>query len=229
MFSAERIDDNTIEALARAVESADLGVDLLGSTPSRDIRIRTQAIVDLLEAIDLAHLLRRQGIIGRFTGADVEARLEFELASHKVLAAFSQLRSTARNSARVRQLLRLASDDLLQEQARLADVIPVARDLLARSRGADAFSVERFERRLANLMALESANVMTIQQISLSEQLLTALLDRFNDVETLLLPLWQRHALAIAQSVPKSISAHSGEFLKSHVQLIDFLKKVAGP
>ncbi|WP_245339496.1 hypothetical protein [Rhizobium sp. CIAT894] len=200
--------------------------NLLSSAPARDIRASANELIEMLEAVDLQKMLRKQGLIGRFTGSDVEARLEFELSSHRVADLFRQLSRAAHGGGRIREILDRTRLELIDEQRRLAGVISDAKLLLSRSDGSDPALVARFERRLANIMAMEAANTLTIQQIELSAGVLASLLDRFTDIETLLLPLWQRNALAIIHGEAKPRSSVVTAFLDAHRNLIGFLKKV---
>lgn len=221
------IDNEAVAALDVAARSPRMDSNLLNSAPARDIRTSANDLIAMLEEVDLQKMLRKQGLVGRFTGADVEARLEFELASHRVADLFRQLTRAAQAGRRIREILDKTRLELIDEQGRLALVISDARLLLSQSVGSDLSLIARFERRLANIMALEAANTLTIQQIELSASVLASLLDRFTDIETLLLPLWQRNALAIIHG--EAITSRSSvvtAFLDAHSNLIGFLKKV---
>ncbi|AIC26204.1 hypothetical protein IE4771_CH01051 [Rhizobium etli bv. mimosae str. IE4771] len=223
----QAIDDKAIAALDVAARPPKMNNDILSSAPARDIRSFANELVEMLEDIDLEKMLRKQGPIGRFTGAAVEARLKFELASHRVTDLFRQLSRAAQVGKRIRGILDETRLQLIGEQERLAGVISDGQRLLSQSSGSDPSLVARFERRLANIMAMEAANALTIQQIELSASVLASLLDRFTDIETLLLPLWQRNALAIIHGEavrPRSSAATA--FLDAHSHLIGFLKKV---
>ncbi|WP_245433144.1 hypothetical protein [Rhizobium sp. L43] len=221
------IDDDAIAVLDMAARSPRMDGNLLSSAPARDIRSSANELIEMLEEVDLQKMLRKQGLIGRFTGADVEARLEFELASHRVADLFRQLSRAAQAGVRIREILDRTRLELIDEQRRLARVISDAKLLVSLSDGSDLSLVARFERRLSNIMAMEAANTLTLQQIELSASVLASLLDRFTDIETLLLPLWQRNALAIIHG--EAIAPRSSvvtAFLDAHRNLIGFLKKV---
>ena len=89
---------------------------------------------------------------------------------------------------------------LKEIQTRHEALIRDATALLAGKDPNDYF-VGRFQRRLGNLEALAASDRMSEAQISLAIDSLTATLDRFGEIEKLLFPVWQQHALAIAQSV----------------------------
>ncbi|TCM77091.1 hypothetical protein EV291_108110 [Rhizobium sp. BK068] len=228
MMLPNSLNEAAVEALDQASRVPNLNGDLLQSTPARDIRSGSERILALLQTVDMKRFFQKQTIFSRFTGADVEARLQFELASYRVMAAFREVRQAADNGRRVRALLAKAKLDLGEQQSKLAGVIEEAKVLLVKSRAsADSFLVDRFERRLANLITMETSNTLTLQQMTLSESTLSMLLDRFVDIETMLLPLWQRNALAIAQGEVTSLRSQPAvEFLESHHSLIDHLQKV---
>jgi hypothetical protein len=126
-------------------------------------------------------------------------------------------------------LLVAARADLLTEQARLESLISAAKALLTTTIAADEFIAARFERRLANIMAMHTANILTIEQIGLAHGVLSGLLDRVTDVDTLLLPLWQRNVLALAHaSVGRQQRAAARDFARSHRQLISHLQEDDG-
>lgn len=225
---SSRIDEATIARLDTAARTTPFDLDLLRSAPVRDIASQIAATVALLEKMDHRALLSRQGVLSRLTGADIEARLEFELASEKVQAKIRQLRQAAQNGRSIRLLLAEAKSELAVEQERLEAVIVEGRQMLADTSGADEFSLARFERRLSNIMAMHAANILTIQQIALADRVLLTLLDRVTDVDTLLLPLWQRNALAVAHSAGREQRHAASEFAGVHERLIKFLKEDSG-
>ena len=225
----ERLDEEAVTALDSAAQSEPFKLDLLRTAPARDMRLKIEEVVALLEKMDAGRMLARQGPISRLTGADVEARLEFELAGQKVLTAIADLRRAAGNGRHIRALLVQGREELTGEQARLETVISEAQLLLAATRDADEFVRARFERRLSNIMAMHAANLLMFEQIKLAEDVLTGLLDRFTDVETLLLPLWQRNVIALAHAAagrPQKQAA--GAFEQVNDKLIVHLKQETG-
>ncbi|MEM7461506.1 MAG: hypothetical protein AAF362_02370 [Pseudomonadota bacterium] len=220
------LDEAAVAAFDAAAKGPELNNDLLQSSPTRDLRIQIQTTITLLEELDHKALLAKQGTISRLTGADIEARLVFELASSKVLKAFDQMRKVAANGRHVLYLLWDERETLVGEQERLEHLIGWARQLLKSPSQKDDFLVSRFERRLANVMALHTANVVTIQQISLGQQVLQTILDRHTDIETILLPLWQRNTLALAQYAGSRGQNEAAEaFERSQDALLQFLKQ----
>lgn len=76
---------------------------------------------------------------------------------------------------------------------------------------------------------MHTANMLTIEQLGLARTVLTALLDRFTDVETLMLPLWQRHMLALATSAGSARRRAGQDFAATNTQLIDYLSQDLKP
>jgi hypothetical protein len=204
-------------------------MDLLRTPAARDIRLQIDSIVTLLNKMDDRVVLAKQGLLSRLTGADVEARLEFELAGQNVLAAMGRLRQAAQNGRRVHGLLVAARAELVAEQARLEALISAAKALLTTTAVADEFIAARFERRLANIMAMHAANILTIEQIGLAHGVLSGVLDRVTDVDTLLLPLWQRNLLAFAHAAAgPQLRDAARDFAHSHRQLISHVQEDDG-
>ena len=223
---ADVLDAAALAALDRAAESEPFDTDILSSTPARDMGLKIAALVSLLEKLDHRDLLARQGFISRLTGADVEARLNFELATEKIQVEIEELRRAAKNARHTQTLLEKTRNDLIAEQQRLDEIIDDAKHLLSIGSRDEAFLVSRFERRLSNIMAIHAANIATIEQISLGMQVLMALIDRYVDVETMLLPLWQRNTLALAHAAgTRGEQTAVSDFEDAHNALIRFLKQ----
>lgn len=218
------IDEDAVEALDAAASTRPFDSEVLRVPAAADMRRQVALVVKFLEQMDHRKLLKKQNAVARLVGADVEARLEFELAGERVVEAVAGLRTAARNAKRVRSLLNASAAELATEQERLEAVIGDAQWLLGHANDGDEFHRARYERRLSNIMALHAANIMTIQQIDLADQVVASLIDRFTDVETLLLPLWQRHMLALATAGAQSKQAAT-EFAETNKSLIDYLKQ----
>jgi hypothetical protein len=222
------LDDAAVAELDEAASGAGIDIDLLRSTPARDIRARIEAVLTLLQGVDHRALLAKQGLFSRLTGADIEARLRFEISAQHLVSAVARLREAALEGRRLRQLLAQARQDLGSEQERLQAVIAAAQALLGREAGSDASARDRFERRLANIRALHAANILTIGQMDLAEGVLARLLDRCTDVDTLIIPLWQGQAFALAQAAGRqSLARAAQDFTGTHRHLIAHLEQDA--
>lgn len=226
-MSVGGIDEAALAELDAAAATKSLDDNLLRIAPARDMRGKIDEVVSLLEKMNPEALLRKQGPISKLTGADVEARLEFELASEKVLVATRQLKIAAQNGKRMHATLQAAVREIEADQIRLEAVIVAGRARLADAPGADDFMRSRYERRLANIIAMHTANRLTVEQMRLAETVLATLLDRFTDVETLLLPVWQRSVLAFANSAGSAKRQAGREFSDANGSLITFLKQDA--
>ena len=223
--SSARLDDGALAELDKAGVGFQFDTDLLTATPAKDMRLKMEQTIGLLEAVDHTEFLKKQSWYARFTGADVEARLRFELSSQDVVTKVTELRLAAENGRRIYRLLESAKSELLLEQTRLETVIADAKALLQRDEGADEFVRARYERRLANIVAINVSNVSTIEQIELSKAILKTLIDRFTDVDTTLFPLWQRNVLALAQAAPGERARAGSDVAASKADLIKYLKQ----
>ena len=222
-LSLATIDEPAIIWLDEAARSFEFDADILRLPTALDIQRQIQATIAAIRATDHQALLAKQGFLARLTGADVEARLKFELAGENVLNAVQQLRQAATNGARVRRALLETRGRLVAEQARFDTVIDRAHSLLGRAAQRDEYQLARFERKLANLRALHASNVLAIEQIALSDRVLAGLLDRLGEVDGLLFPLWQRQMLAVAGTVGAFQRAAGQEYARVARQLIDYL------
>ncbi len=216
------IDEASIEFLGRAARSAPLPEDSLTQSPVRDMTTAVQALVAKLRSVNLERLFKTQGILSQLTGADIEAKMRFELDVRQVSEDVKQIQTKCFNAKRLRRDLRQTLEQIHEEDGRQARIIAAARRALAETEDPDPLLKERFVRRLGNLETLRTANAVTISQISLADSNLSSLIDRVEDVTTTLFALWQRDALAVAQSaqpVKKSSPLAEG-FRKAHDQLI---------
>ncbi len=225
------IDEAALARLDELAKGSGVAPELLAATPARDISAAVEAMLVLLDGLDYGQLLAKQGGISRLLGADIEARLKFELAGQEVLIAMQQLRQAAANGRRTVTLLRAARSELAGDQARLDAAIAWAQRLHAEGAGqADPFLLARFERRLASMIAMSSSNVVTAEQMVLAENVLASLLDRVTDVDTVLLPLWQRNMLALAHAAHgRPARAAADAFASVQTRLITHLKQGQTP
>ncbi len=194
------IDDHAVELLDACVPPGRINDELLRTTPLSDLSGLITQIVAMLRTIDVQHLLGKQQWFHRLTGADIEARLEFELASRNASSIMTQLHDKHVEAEHLAQLIVRETEMISQQQDQLEQAISVARALIRSSPSADEYDKSRFERRLANMMALHVANGNTIKQFEMAHQTITIVIDRYRDVDKLLFPLWQRNVAAIAQS-----------------------------
>ena len=181
---------------------------LLSGTPARSLAQALTDMVDMLKRIDIDRVARRQSWWHRFTGADLEARVELEVAAHCLGDAMRKAATEAAGARRAQIAMRADLPRLDAAQLSHQALIDAASALL---RGADSTDpvVARFQRRLGNLEALHASNRLTRAQMLLAIDHLSGLLDRFTDVEQLLFPVWQQHALAVAQGAAAGDDASS--------------------
>ena len=194
---------------ASAIEPVD--DRLLETTPARDLSDCISGLVSSLRALDVKAVVERKSWWRQFTGADLEARLKFDLACKTLRGACEEGRARAKAARDAGSLLWRTARRTEADQQRLAVVVREARAALNApgAREAPPEIRARFERRIANLMTLEAANALVLKQIELSISTLRGLLDRFMEVERLLLPLWQRTSLAAAQAIsPDTTTPH---------------------
>ncbi len=221
-----RIDAQTIAAFDAAVTPFELDKQLHDQIVGNELGEAMAALVDSLRKLSFDRLTRKYGLFAKLTGADLQARIEFDLAAHFVSEQIDQTYAAAR---RARAML----DALKAERVRLTELAPRHEELLTSAenvlRGQDPQDelVARFQRRTANLAAMCSANRLSEAQLDLTIKSLTAQLDRFGELRKLLLPAWQQHALAIAQAASGSTEEYSqiNQFQAASNELADCLAK----
>ena len=221
-----QLDETALAALDAAAEGHAFDEMLLRAAPAHDIGRQVKTVIKLLENLDLRKVFSKQGWFSRLSGQDVEARLEFEIAARTVMSAIDKLRVASKDGRNARLRLEQSSADISNDQVRFEQAISKGKSLLAANAEADPQILARYERRLANIMTIHVANTMTLQQIRLALDLLSNMLDRLTDVETVVLPLWQRNVLAVLQTPQSAFKgAVTDEFQSSNTQLITVLKQ----
>jgi hypothetical protein len=183
-----------------AYESFEPDQSLLEGTPARSLTQAMLDMVEMLRRIDIDRVARRQGWWSRFTGADLEARIELEVGAQKLGTAMRGMAEHASAARRAQMAMRTDLPRLDAAQATYQALADATHDFL---RGSDASHpvVARLHRRLGNLEALYTSNRLVRAQMVMAIDNLSGLLDRFTDIEQLLFPVWQHHALAVAQGL----------------------------
>lgn len=216
------IDEASIEFLGRAARSVPMPEDSLTQSPVRDLTAAIHDLIAKLRDLNMERLFRSQGPLSQLTGADIEAKMRFDLDVRQVSADVRDLQARAFQANRLRNDLRETLGAIKGEQGRLRRIIVAARRAIDAEPGADPFLLDRFQRRLANLQTLETSNEVTAAQIALADVNMTVLIDRVTDVTTTLFSLWQRDALAVAQSTKpiKRGSPLATAFVRSHDEFL---------
>jgi hypothetical protein len=226
LFGAIPVDGETALALFDgAIVLVEPEEELLNGAPARELMAAMATVVLSLKNLDAARVARRQSWFHRFTGADLEARLEFELAVRSIGDEMRRLSLKAQEARRAQQLIR-------HEIAKLDGAHDGNEALILATRafmgGATAgVSPARLERRLGNLEALHASNRLARAQMALAIDSIAGLLDRYSDIEQLLYPVWQQHALAVAQSTaaPEDFSGQLSELETAQSSLMNALRR----
>lgn len=192
-----QIGDDAMRILDQAGEIRRIDDSLLDVANRQALRREISKTVMLVQALDLDRLLARQSWWSRFTGAAVEEKLTFEVAARRASAAFAVLEKLVADGV-VRAGLMQAERRKLDEAApKLDQAIDYGQALLSAGSPVDQVVRARFERKVANLVTIRSANEMALQQLSLTEANLVALTDRFIEISSVLFPLWQQQLFAV--------------------------------
>lgn len=219
------MDEASIAFLGRALQSVPMPEESLTQTPARDISAAAMALVERLRRLNMDALFRKQGFLSQLTGADIEAKLRFELDVRHITASINDLQTMGQRASQLRAALCDSRTRIENGQYRLERIIDAAQRVLNETPDADPFLRTRFERRLDNLVTLHASNAVTSRQIDLAERNMAVMIDRVQDVIKIVVPLWQRDALAVAQSV-KPVTKGSQlatAFLSTHDQLLQKL------
>jgi hypothetical protein len=182
---------------------------LLAGAPARSLSNAIADFVSVITRLDIDRVLKHQGWWSRFTGADLEARLEFEVATHSLSRDMTRLAGAAAQARKACALMR-RDMERLASSTQAHEVLADQAMAFLRDASFEDANAARFQRRLANLETMVASNKIVAAQMALAMEHLTVLLDRYGDIEKRLFPVWRHHALAVSQGVspeaaPKSI------------------------
>src|SRR6201999_2297939 len=126
---------------------------LMAGTPARSLSESMGDLIQSLKRIDVDRVIKRQRWWDRFTGADLEARLELEVAAHSL---GEDMRRTAAAAASARHAQAAMRSDLPKLDAAQTAHQQLGDATALFLRGADPTNsvVARLQRRLGNLEAL---------------------------------------------------------------------------
>ena len=212
------LSDEAIAWLDAASEPRPLNEDLLSFDGAASVRASIKCVLTIMARLDVGELIARQGWLHRLTGADIEAKLRFELSVKQVNLLLDELRLAATRARS--QLENMQRED----QARLAGLIDYAAGLREDGTSTDPFIVDRLERRVANMITMSRANDMAVAQFRLAEDGLRCLLDRYGEIAGMVIPLWQQHAFAVIHA-PARLSGNDADvanFLVCHSALEEY-------
>ena len=206
----QTIDDAALAWFDDLGRMSSIDDSLLSAAEATAVHKAIRQTLKVLQELDLEGLLHKQGWLFRITGADLEAKLRFELAAKQVNRAFLGLDAAAERARLMVAAMSSERARIIQEVQRLSQAISTAQQLLSIEVSPDDLRVQRLQRRLGNLQAMHVANTLAIEQFKLAEHGLTSLLDRYGEIANLLLPLWQQHLFAILHS-PRRLRRDAAE------------------
>lgn len=159
-------------------------------------------------------LLQQTGWWQRFTGADIEARLRRRIAMGSNTALLAEIE---RQAVAVRRSVD-ALEALLRGHDGLSTQLQVYIDAglqFLQQQPADSSNdddplrldrpVERLQRRLTNLTALQGSHAMSRMQLQLARRNAIELLDRYTETVEILLPIWRQTILALQNTDNASV------------------------
>lgn len=195
-----KLEEAALDWLNNAAKAEPIDDNLLSAEGASAIHKAIREALKVVSEIQLHQLLGKQGWLAKLTGADLEARLRFELAAEQVKIALGNLDRAANRSKKLLDLMVKERQRIVSDQQRIEEAISYADHLAQNPLPDDEFLVDRFQRRAASLKAIHLANLMAMEQFRLAEQGLNSLLDRYTDIAAVVIPLWQQNLFAILHS-----------------------------
>lgn len=190
-------DEEALVVLDTGYKTREINSELLSPERASEMRRGISRALSTISSLNVEDLVARQGWLQRLTGADIEARLTFELAAKQVEAVLEVLRTSSERACRLLASMEDECVSLQDGQLGLAELIAFGERIAGCDDGRDPSISDRFGRRLSNLITIHAANEMAIAQFGLAIGGLEALLDRYTDISTVIVPLWRQHLFAI--------------------------------
>ena len=198
------LSEDLLTRLSEASHVRSFNEKLFDLAAGGDLSGRLQNVMRAVRDADVDALLRSQTATNKFLGADIEARMVFALARKKAVDSLAESRRAAHATASLLQILEDARAGVLTDERRLAEIVATTDEIADRlappQTPAQLELQDRFKRRRVNLQSLRASTMLTLAQIPVAITHNRELLDRFNDVETVLFPVWERHAVTLIQS-----------------------------
>lgn len=191
------INDQSLDFMASLLKEQNIDIEMLKSSPVSEASKMTSEIVANMKALDGKNILQEQKWFHKFTGADLEAKLKFEIGIKTISNNVSKLREIAMQISHLGRKLLIVAKDINENQPKIAKIINLAKTSLNKDHNCDPFLRERFERMLGNLMAYEASNMIMLENAKASLKNLKMWQDRILEITNVLFPVWQNSALGI--------------------------------
>ena len=158
------IDEAVLTAFDAEIHPFEPAADLLSVNSQQGLSAAMSAFVAALSKLNADRISRKFNWYERFTGLDIEARIEFDLAAHGLSSQMVELGIAAGRARQILATLQSERPRLKAIQSHHAELIDWATRMLV-GNDPDDYFVGRFQRRLANLEALAASDRMTEAQI----------------------------------------------------------------
>lgn len=190
-------------------------------------------IVARLSDADPQIITRKPSWLQQFVGKDIEQRLRYQEAR----ASLEKLLEKSDKQALDLRMLLVEIAKMIQEHdqeiANINLYLTAGREFLEENPTAGIpqestlvfdHPRERFARKLANLATLQTSYEMSIYQLKMARAQAIDMLDRYQEVSTVLVPVWRQHTLSILNS--KQLSPEMvTKATQAHEALLDSLRK----
>ena len=213
-----------------AKSMAELG-DLLENSPLSRLASSIAAIVGGLTDADPKKLAKKPTWLERVTGQSVETHVRYHAARKHLDTLLEEARAAAQAvHDAVGAIDRLMSTHET-EASDLQAYIQAGQEYLAENPDAGKAATgeiefgnarERFARKLANLSTLLASHQLSVTQMKLTKGNALDMLDRFEETERVLVPVWRQHSLTLATSKNMN-AAMVAEATKAHEALVKSL------
>lgn len=193
------INQHSLAYMSSLIKGHDIDIQMLTQSPITEASKLSHDLVEIMNSVKFNELLNKQKWFHKFTGADLEARLKFEIAVKNVTSSIVTLSNIGLKISHMQNKLLYLRDHIKKTQPKISQVINLAKKILEHNTDSDELLKERFERMLGNIMAFEASNVVTLETSRLALINLQAWKDRIHEVTTVLFPIWQRNAMTMVQ------------------------------
>lgn len=209
---------------------------VMTQSPVTALAKKIAEVVVKLKAANPAVLEEKKSWIGRKTGADTEAKVLYFVSRKSIDALLAE---ASRIALHVKDLVVQIDDVLCQHKAETSELelrLIAGQRFMAEMPEANTDPVqgfvidnprERYARRLTNMSALLNSSHLSERQILLVRSQALDMLERFHEIEAVLIPIWRQHSLNLASAHNLSATDMT-QAVRSHEVLLTHLSSLQG-
>lgn len=202
---------------------------------SNSMKSLAKIIVDINEGLELANpkkVNKKSSFFDRLVGIDLVENLDYKISRDKVLKLVEKGRAERKSG-----IIMLEKISEMLKQSKI-NIVELKLNIVAKKifieeygdeikKGGNEFfdPLERHKRKLINMHTVLSSSLMTHNHLLLAQAQAIDMIDRFDDIASVLVPIWSQYTMSIASG---NISSNEDLTLanKAHDDLVKSMKNL---